>query len=186
MAQDGQLVFGGRIGSRQISLDQQREAGVLLHLVGRDARVQCQEVHPARALLEAGPHAVVNLKAGEASWQIVTVPVPGGPLTTAHDRAWLVLAAGLLITGVVVLYLASSVRHARRLLLANRQISKLAHKDPLTGLLNRRAFNEHLAAAAKTPSLTPADVPDDEVWAGVPARVLTKQSVAKSSARCIT
>jgi diguanylate cyclase (GGDEF)-like protein len=101
----------------------------------------------ARALLEAGPHAVVTLKTGEASWQIVTVPVPGGPLTTAHDRAWLVLAAGLLITGVVVLYLTSSVRHARRLLLANRQISKLAHKDPLTGLLNRRAFNEHLAAA---------------------------------------
>lgn len=43
--------------------------------------------------------------------------------------------------------LSASARDARRLLHANRQIFKLAQKDPLTGLFNRRAFNQHLAAA---------------------------------------
>ena len=101
----------------------------------------------SQAQLDSEPHSAAIIKAGEASWRVVTAPAPEGPLTTAHDRAWLVLIAGLLITGIIVLYLSASLRHARRLLLANRQISKLALKDPLTGLLNRRAFNEHLAAA---------------------------------------
>lgn len=100
-----------------------------------------------QAELATRRHSVATLSAGDAAWRVVTVPVPGGPLVTAHDRAWLVLAAGLTISVFVVLYLNASVRHARRLLHANRQISKLAQKDPLTGLFNRRAFNEHLAAA---------------------------------------
>jgi diguanylate cyclase len=112
------------------------------------SRMRSKPVAPrTQADLAGGPHAVATLKAGEARWRIVTVPVPGGPLPTAHDRAWLVLAAGLLITAIVVLYLGASQRHARRLLIANRKISKLALKDPLTGLLNRRAFNEHLEVA---------------------------------------
>jgi diguanylate cyclase len=100
-----------------------------------------------QAELATDRHSIATLSAGEAAWRVVAVPVPGGPLATAHDRAWLVLAAGLSISAIVVLYVSASIRHARRLLHANGQISKLAQKDPLTGLFNRRAFNEHLAAA---------------------------------------
>jgi diguanylate cyclase len=103
-----------------------------------------------QAELAVGRHSIATLSAGEAGWRIVSDPVPGGPLATAHDRAWLVLVAGLSISAIVVLYLSASAHHARRLLHANRQISKLAQKDPLTGLFNRRAFNDHLAAAFAT------------------------------------
>jgi diguanylate cyclase len=112
------------------------------------SRLRSVPISPqSQAELASGRHSIATLSAGDAAWRVVSAPVPGGPLATAHDRAWLVLAAGLSITAIVVLYLSASVRHARRLLHANRQITKLAQKDPLTGLFNRRAFNEHLAAA---------------------------------------
>jgi diguanylate cyclase (GGDEF)-like protein len=51
------------------------------------------------------------------------------------------------ITALVVLFLRSSIQYAHRLLRANEEISSLAHKDSLTGLDNRRAFNQRLTAA---------------------------------------
>jgi diguanylate cyclase (GGDEF)-like protein len=86
--------------------------------------------------------------AGGERWLTLAIePMPGGALQVRHDRAWLVLLSGLLVTGLVALYMKSSVGHAERLLRANVEISKLALRDALTGLLNRRAFNEELAAA---------------------------------------
>jgi diguanylate cyclase (GGDEF)-like protein len=99
-----------------------------------------------QAQLASSRHALGELKAGDARWRLVAIPFEGGPLATRHDRSWLLLLAGLLLTAAVVLYLRSSVRHAQRLQLANDEISNLARKDALTGLANRRAFNECLAA----------------------------------------
>jgi diguanylate cyclase (GGDEF)-like protein len=92
-------------------------------------------------------HATGTLVAGPARWMLVATPVENGPLAEHHDRSGLVLIAGLVITALVVLFLRSSIHHAHRLLRANEEISSLAHQDPLTGLDNRRAFNERLAAA---------------------------------------
>ena len=50
------------------------------------------------------------IKAGDASWDLVVVPAQGG--LTSFYRAWLVLAAVLLVFGAVLAYMWASLRHA--------------------------------------------------------------------------
>jgi diguanylate cyclase (GGDEF)-like protein len=88
-----------------------------------------------------------TLKAGNARWGLIAVPVPGGPLMARHDRTWIVLGASLLLSLILTLYMRSSLRQSRELQLANQEITVLAQRDALTGLANRRAFNVELAAA---------------------------------------
>jgi len=96
-----------------------------------------------------------ELIAGNLPWMtMVAVPMPDGPLTTSHDRTWIVLISGLIITGGVVIYLWSLARHTQELRGANRRISDLAQTDALTALANRRAFidrlNAHFAASKRS------------------------------------
>jgi diguanylate cyclase (GGDEF)-like protein len=120
-------------------------------------------VPQALPALMARPHWSGELMAGDSPWAKLMAapiadgspisgrpPVPDGLLSAGHDRAWIVLGAGLIITAVVVAYICASTRHARRLLAANRKVSALARLDALTGLANRRAFFERLAAAFAT------------------------------------
>jgi len=101
-----------------------------------------------RSALADGPHWSGDLKAGDSIWaRLVAAPIPGGTLAAGHDRAWIVLGAGLIVTAVAAAYVGASSRHARRLLSANRKVSELAQVDALTGLANRRAFVERLAVA---------------------------------------
>jgi diguanylate cyclase (GGDEF)-like protein len=62
-----------------------------------------------------------------------------------HSRAWILLTAGLCLTGVVFAFMWRSNRHTRKLIEANKMISELARTDPLTGLANRRTFHDRLA-----------------------------------------
>jgi diguanylate cyclase (GGDEF)-like protein len=101
-----------------------------------------------RASLITGPHWTRDLVAGRDRWMtLVAVPLPGGPLMVRHDRAWMVLSFGLIISAGVAAYLRASGRHALRLMQANRQVFDLAHSDALTALVNRRAFVERLDVA---------------------------------------
>jgi diguanylate cyclase (GGDEF)-like protein len=97
--------------------------------------------------LLASRHEASALSTASTRWTLVATPVADGPLSEHHDRAWLALLAGLLVTGVVAQYLNASTRHAQRLMRANEEISNLARRDSLTELYNRRAFNELLEAA---------------------------------------
>jgi diguanylate cyclase len=99
------------------------------------------------AMLTAGLYAARELKVGDTPWTVAAAPAAGVPINSDHDRAWIVLAAGLIISGLAVSYLCDSARRARRLEIANRKISLLAHTDPLTGLANRREFLERLETA---------------------------------------
>ena len=49
------------------------------------------------------------------------LPTPGGPLIVYHDRAWIVLIFGLIITGAVVNYIRSSRSHAFRMMRVNQK-----------------------------------------------------------------
>jgi diguanylate cyclase (GGDEF)-like protein len=96
----------------------------------------------------AGPRWSRNLIAGNSPWMtLVAAPMPGGPLTTRHDRAWIVLICGLIITGGVAIYLSALARHTHHLTRANAKISELAQTDALTALANRRAFTDRLSTA---------------------------------------
>src|ERR1700730_2192628 len=97
----------------------------------------------AQAALMAGTHWSGELRAGDGRWTLVGVPAPTRKLGIGHDRAWIILIAGLLISGVVVAYLWASGRYARR-------VEVLALTDPLTTLANRRAFLERLTVAFAT------------------------------------
>ena len=101
-----------------------------------------------RYSLMTGPHWTRNLMAGNDPWMtMVAVPSPGGPLMSRHDRAWIVLIFGLIISGGASAYLGASGRNTLRLVVANRKVFELAHLDPLTSLANRRAFIERLNLA---------------------------------------
>jgi diguanylate cyclase (GGDEF)-like protein len=90
-----------------------------------------------------GTHWSGELRAGDGRWTLVAIPAPNAKFGIGNDRAWIILIAGLLISGAVVAYLWGSGRYARR-------IEVLALTDPLTALANRRAFLERLTMAFAT------------------------------------
>ena len=85
------------------------------------------------------------LKAGDAKWNLVVVPAQSGLIS--YYRAWLVLAAVLLVFGALLAYMWASMRHALRLEAANTRVLELAQTDLLTSLANRRAFLKRLTMA---------------------------------------
>ena len=95
-----------------------------------------------------GPRWSGALRIGDANWQVQAIPAAGGRLTTRYDRALIVLAAGLIVTIFVVVYLGLASRNSRQIALANRRVLELAQIDTLTGLPNRAFFLEQLEAAA--------------------------------------
>jgi diguanylate cyclase (GGDEF)-like protein len=88
-----------------------------------------------------------EITVGDARWTLVAVPTPGGSTNTRFGRAWIVLIAGLSITGILVAYLWASGRYARNLEAVNKKVLELAQTDSLTALANRRAFHDRLTLA---------------------------------------
>ena len=99
----------------------------------------------SEAALDSLPHWTKRVRAGDASWNVVVVPTQYG--LASFYRAWLVLAAVLLVFGAVLTYMWASLRHALRLEAANRRVIDLAQTDLLTELPNRRAFMKRLNMA---------------------------------------
>jgi diguanylate cyclase (GGDEF)-like protein len=109
----------------------------------------------SQAALANDQHLARDLTADGQPWlTMVMAPMPDGPLLAAHDRAWLVVIAGLILTGAVVAYIQSARRHALRMTRVNQKFSDLAQTDTLTALPNRRAFMRRIhsafAAAARS------------------------------------
>lgn len=94
-----------------------------------------------------------HLQVGDRRWEAVAVP-SGTSLLVRHNRAWLVLIGGLLVTAVLTVYVWMSARYVRMLEEANTTILEQALTDPLTGLSNRRAFVERLTEACETADRT--------------------------------
>jgi diguanylate cyclase (GGDEF)-like protein len=94
---------------------------------------------------DSTPHWVGELQVADRYWRMVARPI----VTTAvqHQSAWVLLIAGLLLTGLGTAFHWSSNSFARRLLRANLKVSRLVLTDPLTALANRRAFLDRLADA---------------------------------------
>ena len=84
---------------------------------------------------------------GQPWLAVVERPLPGGPLVASHDRALIVLIFGLIVTGVLVIYIRTLARHAAYMMRANQKVSDLAQRDALTALANRRAFVKRLNEA---------------------------------------
>src|ERR1019366_3991755 len=87
-----------------------------------------------------GPHWSGVLRVGDANWQVQAIPAVGGRLTTHYPPALIMLAAGLIITVFVVVYLGLASRNSLAIELANRRVLELAQIDTLTGLPNRAFF----------------------------------------------
>jgi diguanylate cyclase len=117
------------------------DAGSALPLYVHSSRLRTEPAEPkSEAALRAGPHWSGELRAGDASWRIMAVPIPGGPMSGGHGQALVVLAAGLLVGGLVLANMSAAGRYARR-------IEALAQTDPLTTLANRRGFVARLTQA---------------------------------------
>jgi len=76
----------------------------------------------SRASITAGLHWTGELNPGDSWWTFIAAPSPGGPEIASHNVAWLVLAAGLLVSAVAVAYIWTTGRFARHLQAANTQL----------------------------------------------------------------
>jgi diguanylate cyclase (GGDEF)-like protein len=90
-----------------------------------------------------------DVTVADTQWKLVATPAVGYP-ANKNLSAWVLLAAGLLVTTLGTAFMWSSSRYSMRLLHANRKVSELAQTDVLTGLLNRRAFFDRLNACSST------------------------------------
>jgi diguanylate cyclase (GGDEF)-like protein len=115
------------------------------------SRVGSATVGPAETTLATiaadRSHWASQLRIADMHLTLELVPRTDGSLARRYELAMLVLLASVLVGLLLILYIRSSVHHAKSLVRANEEISKLALKDSLTGLSNRRAFNDKLAAA---------------------------------------
>lgn len=93
----------------------------------------------AFAALTSGPHWSGDISTSGKHWTLVA-PVPQELIVRSHGRAWLIFAASLMVTGIVLVFLRQSALTALRL-------DSLARTDTLTGIANRLVFNEELATA---------------------------------------
>ena len=98
----------------------------------------------ARQDSKTGLYWQANLRIGDADWLFQAAPAAGSGLTTTHDRALALYAAGIAITIFLAVYLVVSGRNAAQLALANRRVLELAQTDALTGLANRAFFLDQL------------------------------------------
>ena len=102
----------------------------------------------SQATLARVPHWAGELSAGDKRWRLVAIPPTGeSTLGGRSGRGWIVLVAGLLVTGLAVIYMWTSIRDMRRIEAATKQVTLLAGTDALTGLANRRAFVDRLTSA---------------------------------------
>jgi diguanylate cyclase (GGDEF)-like protein len=124
-----------------------RPEGAPFYIHGSRLRTTPAEARTA-GNLQGSEHWSRELTADGQPWLTMDmVPMPDGPLIVHHDRSWIVLIFGLIITAAIVIYISSSRRHAWRMMQVNRQVSDLAQTDALTALVNRRAFMTRLGAA---------------------------------------
>lgn len=93
--------------------------------------------------LTAGRHWSGTLEVSNLKWKLVATPISGGHAT--HVSAWLLLIAGFLATGVIVVLMWSSARHELHLIRTNQEMTELAQTDALTELPNRRALIDRLS-----------------------------------------
>jgi diguanylate cyclase (GGDEF)-like protein len=98
-----------------------------------------------RTEFDTSVHWSGKIAIADRQWRMVVVPETGS--THMRFGAWIILTAGLGLTGVVFASMWRSNRHTGKLLEANKLIGELARTDPLTGLANRRAFHDQMAAA---------------------------------------
>ena len=118
-----------------------------LHVHWSRLRAPSVDERPAEPV-PAGAFVIRStLKAGDARWNLLAVPIAGGPLIARHDRTWIVLGSSLLLGLIITWFIRSSLRKSRELELANEEITVLAQHDSLTGLVNRRAFTDQLGRA---------------------------------------
>lgn len=105
-------LYGNELGARStpIYFHSSRLRTISAELVSRD-------------LLTAAAHWTGELEVGGTRWTFVAVPIPGGPGTSNHANAWIMLIAGLSLTGFVVAYVWTSGRQSERFSIQGRRFN---------------------------------------------------------------
>lgn len=97
---------------------------------------------PTEAELESGLSIRLPLHLGGREWQMLIAPSQGFNTRFGDFRSGFVLVSGLIMTGLLTLYLYSRQRDVRLL-------KEAAYHDDLTGLPNRKLLQDRLAHALK-------------------------------------
>ncbi|MDB5504177.1 MAG: Periplasmic sensor diguanylate cyclase/phosphodiesterase [Tardiphaga sp.] len=105
-----------------------------------------RQIPRSRSTFAKGQEWAGTLRIGDTSWPVQATPAVNGRLITHYDRSLTVLAAGIVITIFLAVYLSLASRNSRQLALANRRVLEIAQTDILTGVPNRAYFLEQLEA----------------------------------------
>jgi diguanylate cyclase (GGDEF)-like protein/PAS domain S-box-containing protein len=87
-----------------------------------------------RRQLDAGWHWTGRLEIGGMHWDMVVVTIPNAPLLYKYNRAWIILIAGLSLTGTTIAYTWSAYRINSRLGRTRAQLAiatTIAEKSPV-------------------------------------------------------
>jgi diguanylate cyclase (GGDEF)-like protein len=127
------------------------------YIFSSEAGSSTQPIYTSLLKPPGGPHAADRrtgidtafhwsgkIAVADRQWEMIAVPEQPH---FKHPKAWMILTAGLCLTGVVFAFMWQSNRHTCELAEANETISELARTDPLTALANRRVFQDRMAAA---------------------------------------
>jgi diguanylate cyclase (GGDEF)-like protein len=96
--------------------------------------------------LDRAPHWSGVLMIGDSHWPMLATPAAGGQFMAHYYLALALLAAGLVLTALLAVYLGLASRSSLKLSLANQRVLELAQTDILTGLPNRAFFLDQLQA----------------------------------------
>jgi diguanylate cyclase (GGDEF)-like protein len=89
------------------------------------SRLRTVPIEPQpRTALAAGRHWSGEIKVGDGRWAVIAVPIPEALGAHGRSGAWLMLAAGLLLTTVVAAYIWTSRRYAQHLRSANKHLDQ--------------------------------------------------------------
>jgi diguanylate cyclase (GGDEF)-like protein len=77
----------------------------------------------SRREVHAGPHWSAPIRVGDRDWQLTATPTTASQLS-GNGRAYAALMAGLVITSLVVWHMLTSIRHTRRVEMANNDLAR--------------------------------------------------------------
>ncbi|MCI0562215.1 MAG: EAL domain-containing protein, partial [Nitrososphaera sp.] len=85
-----------------------------------------------------------DLDIGERKWRLLFNPGPGYIVKRRTWQPWLVLLGGMILTGIVSMYMAERSRVQKERRQSEEAVEFLAYHDPLTKLPNRSFIQKHL------------------------------------------
>lgn len=115
----------------------------------RTRGVSASQTTPVEKPLRTGLRMDRDLSIEGRKWSLTLTPAPGKFGTWVAWQAWTISAGVLILTLLLLAYLQRLRKADARLRAANHELERLSNEDGLTGIANRRRFDDYLRSEWK-------------------------------------